>query len=470
MIANRSFIRLMAILCSLLFLPIPPFAQAPSTPHQTIHFDWDNEQDKAELDNIHIAETGLQLASQNQSALFTSAPVTVPLQNISPFIAFSAAWTFDHTATAAPILQVRGSTDAIHWADWQDLKKDEHGPTVANTTFSQLLFLDADFAFIQIKIALSGQSTGNFQTLDLHFFNPGMREEAAIPVERPVAEQRNLCTCPAPPVSGRDVWCPDGNCPPNPNPDPTTITHLIIHHSATDNNASNWPAVVRSIWDFHVNTWGWSDIGYNWLIDPTGKLYEGRGQSIQGAHFCGTNAGTTGICMLGTYQIMPPSNATQQTLQQFLSWQSCLADIDPLGTALHASSELDLFHISGHRDGCNTECPGNEFYPLIGGIRQGVQNFIDNNCSVVSNTPAPDYIQTQVAIFPNPNNGTFQIEHDFEELGELSLFNTQGQTVMQKTRITGPLTSIKASHLTPGIYWAQVIFGENTIYRKLIIQ
>ncbi|MBK8668457.1 MAG: N-acetylmuramoyl-L-alanine amidase [Saprospiraceae bacterium] len=68
--------------------------------------------------------------------------------------------------------------------------------------------------------------------------------------------------------------------------------------------------MVASIFDFHVNTNGWQDIGYNWLIDPNGVLYEGRGggENVRGAHMCGYNNNTLGVCVMGNFVSLIPSD------------------------------------------------------------------------------------------------------------------------------------------------------------------
>ena len=172
-----------------------------------------------------------------------------------------------------------------------------------------------------------------------------------------------------PPYKRRSQWCP-GGCPPNPNPIPTEPTHMIVHHSAGTNTASDWDAVVRNIWHFHVVTRGWADIGYNWLIAPTGQLYEGRGDGIKGAHFCGTNSNTVGICMMGNYMTIGPSGYAVHTLEQLLTWTAHKWRIKPEEKRYHRVSGLNLFGLSGHRDGCSTLCPGDSLYARLPAIRK----------------------------------------------------------------------------------------------------
>ncbi|NDC78768.1 MAG: hypothetical protein EBZ67_12980, partial [Chitinophagia bacterium] len=144
------------------------------------------------------------------------------------------------------------------------------------------------------------------------------------------------------------------------------------------NTSSDWPAVVLSIWNSHVNTNGWADIGYNYLIDPLGRLYEGRGggDNVTGAHFCGTNGGTMGTCMLGTYTTTSISDTARRMLTRILAWKACGSNINPTGSSWHTSSARNLNHVSGHRDGCATECPGDMTYAELPALRTAVANHI----------------------------------------------------------------------------------------------
>ena len=198
-----------------------------------------------------------------------------------------------------------------------------------------------------------------------------------------IADARS-CPCPFPGFLDREAWCPDDNCPPNPDPETTAVSHLIVHHSAGTNVSTNWAFVVESIWDFHVNVNGWSDIGYNWLVDPEGIIYEGRGNGIQGAHFCGANSKTAGFCLLGDFTQWQPTPQAMARLTELLAWNSCDRNLDPLGSGFHSPTGDVLPRIAGHRDGCATQCPGNAFYPTLQNLRQNVQDQIDFACEDLS--------------------------------------------------------------------------------------
>jgi uncharacterized protein (TIGR03437 family) len=187
---------------------------------------------------------------------------------------------------------------------------------------------------------------------------------------------------PKPPIVTRTEWgCPDGQSATHGSLSYTTVTHLIVHHTAMGNETpgSDWAAIMRSIWNFHVFERGWADIGYNYLIDPNGVIYEGRsgGDNVVGAHFSGVNGGTMGVAMLGTFTDATPTVEALGSLKKILAWKSDQRGLDPEGTSLHAASQLDLKTISGHRDGPgSTECPGDALYPLLPTIRKNVKSLL----------------------------------------------------------------------------------------------
>lgn len=199
-----------------------------------------------------------------------------------------------------------------------------------------------------------------------------------------------LAVYPKPSVVTRTEWgCPDGQDNSHGISAYTTVTHLIVHHTATPNDATDWAAEVRGIWELHIFTNGWSDIGYNYLIDPNGVIYEGRagGDNVQGAHFSCANANTMGVALLGTFIEAAPTEQALASLKYLLAWKCNQRDIYPLGTTFHGGTGLELRNISGHRDGnsalpnsgaCSkgTECPGDMLYSMLPAIREGVRTLL----------------------------------------------------------------------------------------------
>jgi hypothetical protein len=235
------------------------------------------------------------------------------------------------------------------------------------------------------------------------------------------------------------------------------VTHLIVHHAAGANTSTNWGAVVKSIWDYHVNTNGWADIGYNWLIAPDGKMYEGRGDNVQGAHFCGTNGNTMGVCMLGNLDTAEPTELALNQLKSVLSWKSCQSTINPIDTVFHANSGLTLATISGHQDGCATDCPGSNMYPLLPMLRLQIDSIITACGSQVSvPNVAKNWLQT-AQISPNPTNDVCQLTGFCEKNSKVKYWLTDniGRQVLatQNEQISGDFSiKMNISALVAGHY------------------
>ena len=161
----------------------------------------------------------------------------------------------------------------------------------------------------------------------------------------------------------------------------------VVHHTAGTNSytRAQAPAIVRGIEVYHVQGNGWNDIGYNFLVDRYGTVYEGRGggidKNVVGAHAEGFNTGTVGVSLIGNYASATPPKAQVDALVKLLAWRLDVAHVDPLSTVVYTSGGNAKFRagklvtlraISGHRDTGPSECPGNGAYALLPAIAQRV--------------------------------------------------------------------------------------------------
>jgi hypothetical protein len=161
----------------------------------------------------------------------------------------------------------------------------------------------------------------------------------------------------------------------------------VVHHTAGTNSytAAQAAAIVRGIEVYHVQGNGWNDIGYNFLVDRFGTVYEGRGGGIEknviGAHSEGFNTGTVGVALIGNYSSATPPKAQQDALVTVLAWRLDVAHVDPLSTVAYTSGgnlkfrsgkNITLRAVSGHRDTGPSECPGNGTYVLLPGLAKRV--------------------------------------------------------------------------------------------------
>ena len=195
-----------------------------------------------------------------------------------------------------------------------------------------------------------------------------------------------------------------------PEPDyeriPNQVRHQIIHHSATSNELTDYANLVRSIYLYHTEVNGWSDIGYNYLISPNGWIFAGRDpgeellqDEVLGAHFCSSNTGTMGICLLGTFTDQLPSSEALSTLNQLLGWKAANANLDPEGSFVHPLNNA-LGTIAGHSDGCATSCPGETLASLLPEIRAEVIETI-HDCGVFPGINSW-VLYPDIKVYPNP--------------------------------------------------------------------
>lgn len=185
---------------------------------------------------------------------------------------------------------------------------------------------------------------------------------------------------PKPTVSSRASWNARAM---NGSPTYCTVTHVGVHHTASssDYNTTSWQQSANNVkahQDYHMLTRGWKDIGYNYLIDKFGNIFEGRygGDDTVGAHD-GWNCGSMGVSLMGYFH-SPHNNAFNSSLRDALgdltAWKCDQKNINPTGSAYYAGYGGTKPTIYGHRDVSATACPGDLVYTELGSVRTDVAN------------------------------------------------------------------------------------------------
>ena len=193
----------------------------------------------------------------------------------------------------------------------------------------------------------------------------------------------------SPPLLGREAWGANEAIRRAPPSYAASVQFALVHHTAGSNSytAAQSAAIVRGIEVYHVKGNGWNDIGYNFLVDKYGQVFEGRyggaDKNVIGAHAEGFNTGSVGIAVLGTYGSTAPPAVARTALANLLAWRLDVAHVDPLsslrwlsgGNARFASGvPVLLAAVSGHRDTGFTDCPGAALYAQIGAIARQAAN------------------------------------------------------------------------------------------------
>lgn len=173
------------------------------------------------------------------------------------------------------------------------------------------------------------------------------------------------------------------------------LRKIVVHHTDMEIkdydqsgaiDAADYAAAVRSIYYFHAISRDWGDIGYNYLIDPAGHIYEGRagGDMAIAAHTLCKNNGSLGVALLGNFQNQNPTPAALQALQSLIAAKTQTYNIDPQGMGMFYGSLLP--NIVGHRNVRATSCPGDALYALLPSLRNGTLATPENVIFPVTDT------------------------------------------------------------------------------------
>ena len=179
---------------------------------------------------------------------------------------------------------------------------------------------------------------------------------------------------------------------------------LTVHHTATVNGDADPAATIRAIYRYHAVDRKFGDIGYQYLIDERGVVYEGRwsgtdgdaghdagGRAVVGAHVGGWNSGNLGVALLGTLTNQAPAAAARTSLESLLADLARRHGLDPQTTSTFVNPSSGATkvvpNISGHRDWEATECPGGVLHDALPSIRTAVAQRLTT--STTSTTVAP---------------------------------------------------------------------------------
>ncbi|MET9495513.1 N-acetylmuramoyl-L-alanine amidase [Streptomyces sp. NPDC006552] len=165
------------------------------------------------------------------------------------------------------------------------------------------------------------------------------------------------------------------------------VVAVFLHHTDSPNgyDCADTPRIIRYIYAGQAGGKEWDDIGYNFLVDRCGTVYEGRAggvaRPVVGAHTQGFNERTAGIAAIGTFtEDVPVPQAMAAAIARLAAWKLGLSGVDPRSTVrLRSSNSLSRFQkgtsadfhaISGHRDGYGTYCPGESLMAALPTIRE----------------------------------------------------------------------------------------------------
>jgi len=332
-------------------------------------------------------ETGsIPLAVDASQTTWESEPIPVEATVVG------LSWGENEPPAAA---WVRATNNGTDWGPWVELEAgQDHGPDGAEATRS---VTGTDPVYVGKAEAVQFRVEGPTEGLEADYVETAGRNLNLIQkVQHFLKRLTFLRSNPAqaqpdqPAIVPRSEWGGD-QCLNGAHPDRSYVDRIqlvFVHHTSVSAAANAYTADevkdrIYAICAYHVNVRGWDDIGYNYVIDRFGTIYEGRGGGldVQGAHTKGFNSYSAGVAFLGYYQDVPPSPEAQQAFESLATWILDVNHVDPLSTTTVVSLgspkfeegvSVTLSAIAGHRDTGITACPGNANYALLPTYRQAV--------------------------------------------------------------------------------------------------
>ena len=367
-------------------------------------------------DAVVLALTDDAGARTELAAASEDAAVLTPGLDVPEFYVAAVTWEGGDTPDEDIALRVRTDDG---WTAWTDLEPDT---VVEGSVGGTEPYVVGGATGVQVRLA--GGDGELPRGLELHLIPPDPGEEHTVatspeavaeiaaqsgtrsvtaaapptPRDAPAAgqvEAESGVSASAPRVVSRAGW----------GADESTMTWTIrndplraavVHHTAGTNSytAAQSASIVRGIYHYHAITREWGDIGYNFLVDKYGQVFEGRagsvaapaGQMPEAGHARGFNRGTLGISVLGDYTTLYAPDSILQTMARVIAWKFDAAGIDMStpsgfispGTA-HRPKGQNLPRVFAHRDVGNTTCPGNNIYARIPQLHERVAALVDGD-------------------------------------------------------------------------------------------
>ncbi len=360
-------------------------------------------------------------AADRPAGLAPGSPTVLSAEVALPaFSVLGVTWTdaSRHTPAAGsagpsgadPIVQVRVREEQGGWTPWQTLPTADGAPdpgtaeaTHAGNRRSTEPLISGTATAAQIRIdGVPGATKTIPTTATIVAIDPGSSPADAT-LGGPTTATARAATL-RPSIIPRAAWGADEStvtCSMGWSP---TIKAGFVHHTAGTNTytPSQSAALVRGIMAYHISGRGWCDIGYNFLVDRYGQIFEGRSGGMDlaviGAHTGGFNYKSFGVAAMGDFTTAAPPTVMLNSIGAVLGWKLGLHARDPQGNTSLISAGFDASPyaagveagfrvVSGHRDANFTGCPGDQLYAQLPTLRTIAARY-----AVANTTPDHDLI------------------------------------------------------------------------------
>jgi uncharacterized protein with LGFP repeats len=328
-------------------------------------------------------DEGAAPATLSEDGAEADVVAELPARSTDDFGLVGVTWDPGFDA-AGLMVEVRLRADGA-WGTWQELHS-EGAEEQAGTPGTEPLWVgSADGVSVRVASPTGQRPPG----LKVATIDPGATPAAASastvsPALHRTSSSTGMTTVAAaskPAIISRAAWGAAKNTPCD---SPTVVSETrgaVVHHTAGTNTytKAESASIVRATQAYHMKSRNWCDIGYNFLVDKYGQVFEGRNggvdKQVRAAHSgnAAVNTYTVGVSMMGTFSTSAPTNATKDAVARLISWRLGISGTPTTGT--YSLGGKTLHRIAGHRDVVGTECPGAAAYAWLsasGGLRQKV--------------------------------------------------------------------------------------------------
>ncbi|HUT20322.1 MAG TPA: N-acetylmuramoyl-L-alanine amidase [Anaerolineae bacterium] len=337
------------------------------------------------LDGLQIEDRAggeLVLAPGADQGTYTSPVVDAAFC----FIAIAPRWQADVPEDSSVQVEVRVQMARKGWSEWYSLdpvllrtEQADRSPADKSPTalYPETPLMLSDGRQFQYRATLQGSSPV-LHAVTLTYLDTTVGP-TTVQAKAFAAQGQPANGVPQPAIITRAGWGADESHM-DWSPEHVFSRKIVIHHTVTTNDyteaeAAKW---VRAVYYYHAVTLGWGDIGYSYLVDRYGNIYEGRygGPDAVAGHTYGYNYGSTGVALIGTHgnyaSSVPASEAALRALEMLAAWEGARAGIHPFGASEMVGMAIP--NLAGHRDfpPYRTTCPGDEAYAQLPELRQAV--------------------------------------------------------------------------------------------------
>jgi len=402
--ALRTLVLLFLALSCLVCLPSPPPGDAAGgleTRAEEWHQTAASEFARGTLRDVQVVENGdgaLALALGAEGYTSPGVYTSTVRHTAIVFNAVGVQWHAEIPESTHLRVTIRASADGTTWTPWEEVVEPQRDGA---RFYAPMPIVVPGGRYLQYQVELTSGRPSLTPRLDDATFTfidstggPSLEDVQ----ELQLAAQPEAAGVPRPPIFSRADWgASEGYRYDNQGNEvwPTeyqTPEKIIIHHSVTGNYDPNPPATVRAIYYYHAVTLGWGDVGYNYMVDWHGNIYEGRygGLDVVGGHVYSYNYGSVGVCGMGTYgntaNSVQPSPELLEGLTDVTAWSCSRVLLHSLENSFFVNKTTQ--NIAGHRDYNATACPGDFLYTQLPALRNAIW------AEIAAHTPAywADYL------------------------------------------------------------------------------